>query len=134
MGWSLVKSLRSNIKSGGSQSLWRDLRTALNLVTLFSLLLITYSATVDDDGLTCGHTEAGYECPSCGLTGSLQLVVRGEFDGSTVAHPAGIWIAVWGTIVLLSRPLMWKTFRPSLVLIDVSLIFGCWIGISLWFF
>ena len=113
---------------------WSDFRLVLNVLVVVAALLSLSGAVLSDDGITCPLSSHVYDCPSCGLTGSLQSLVRGDLTASRAKHPAGVWIALWVVVVVLMRPLMWRSSSRLIVVMDAVMIFGGWIGVSLIFF
>jgi hypothetical protein len=68
-------------------------------------------------GLPCPlRTLTGVPCPFCGLTTSVEAVMRGDAHAAFVANPFGL-LAVAFAIALLLRP-RWQRFSPpALVLV-----------------
>lgn len=85
------------------------------------------------------RTLIGVNCPHCGLTTSFSWFVRGEFDNSMKANPAGLILASAGVVVLIwcivvsIRGAFVVTHEPGR---DLLIGFGIWVLLSvvIWLF
>ena len=85
------------------------------------------------------RTLTGINCPHCGLTTSFSWFVRGEFDNSMKANPAGLILASAGVVVLIwcivvsIRGAFVVTHEPGR---DLLIGFGIWVLLSvvIWLF
>ena len=85
------------------------------------------------------RTLTGVNCPHCGLTTSFSWFVRGEFNNSMKANPAGLILASAGVAVLIWS--MVVSIRGAFVIThepgrDLLIGFGIWVLVSvvIWLF
>lgn len=101
--WSALRPLRSARSwTRGSVALdLHDLRVAGALMLAAAIVLPLLPGT---PGLACPlRTLTGVPCPLCGMTTSVEAIVRLDLGGALRTNPAGLAI-VAGAIVLLVRP------------------------------
>lgn len=68
-------------------------------------------------GIPCPlRTLTGVPCPFCGLTTSVEAVMRGDFHAALVANPFGL-VAVAFALALLVRPRWERVNVPAIVLV-----------------
>lgn len=79
------------------------------------------------------RTLTGVNCPHCGLTTSFSWFVRGQFDNSMKANPAGLILAsasvvilIWSIVVSI-RGTFVITHEPGR---DMLIGFGIWVLVS----
>lgn len=114
--------------------LWGSLRLCLNLLFLVCIALLVYGGVMPDDGIESAWKSRGLETPSSGLTGSVQLFFRGDFQGSIAVNRAGVWLMGWAMLALISRPFLWRRTKPLVVIVDALVLFCGWAAICLIFF
>ena len=80
------------------------------------------------------RTLLGVNCPHCGLTTSFSWFVRGQFEKSIQANPAGLIMAVLGVLILIwcavvsLRGVFVITHEPGRVFLFG---FGIWVLVSI---
>jgi hypothetical protein len=131
-----LKSLLKNLNSAGVRSYFSEQYLTINAVFAGVILVIMgYSILFSPDAnnypVVCIHERlTGFSCPSCGLSHSFSLIVRGKLDEALIWNSFGLRIFIFFFAQLLMRIgfsvnyIKYPDFRKNLIILDIMASIG----------